>query len=333
MNPARRRQVLAIAGMALGPSAALGQAPTRGRPWRIGYLALRARPTAANPDLYYDAFVQGLRERGYVEGKNIVIEWRFAGGKFEVLPALAAELASLNADVLVTHSTPAAQALQRATRTTPIVFTAVGNPVESGLAASLSRPGGNITGQSNMTNDVSVKQLELLRAVLPGVDKVAVLVNPANATGLVIVDNVRTAAERLGMHVLAVSVRDAGEIEKAFAQIVQSQSRAVIVAPDSLFVARRSEIAQRSIANRIVCVSAFREDVVAGGLISYGPVQTEIYRRGASYVDRILKGAKPGELPIEQPTTFELFINATTASILAIQIPAAVSAQADRIVN
>lgn len=334
MSPERRRKLLVVAGAVLAaPHFAFSQAPTRGRPWRIGYLAVRSRPTAANPDAYYEAFVRGLRELGYVEGKNIIIEWRFADGRPEHLPRLAEELVKLKVDVLVTHSTPAAQVVQRATRAIPVVFIAVGNPVESGLAASLARPGGNVTGQANMTNEVSSKQLELLKNLMPSLARVAALVNPVNATGLVIVDNLRGASQRLGITVLQTNAGTVGEIDQAFSQMSQSQVQALIVAPDSLFIARRGQIAQQALSHRLASAFAFQEDVVAGGLVSYGPVQTDIYRRGALYVDRILRGANPGELPIEQPTLFELAINTRTAAFLNIRIPPALLTQADRIVD
>ena len=334
MDPGRRRQLTVIgSALLLGWRPGFGQAPTRGKPWRIGYLAVRARPSTASPDPYYDSFVRGLRDLGYAEGKNILIEWRFADGKPDNLPRLAEELVKLNLDVLVTHSTPAAQILQRATRTVPIVFMAVGNPVESGLAASLARPGGNVTGQSNMTNEVSGKQIELLKTLMPALAHVAVLVNPVNETALVIVQNIRAASQRMGVRVSQVDARTAAEIEKAFAVVAENRAQALIVAPDSLFIAGRSEIAQRALAQRLPSVYAFQEDAAAGGLLSYGPVQTDIYRRGALYVDRILRGAKPGELPIEQPTLFELVINARTASLLGMKVPPALRAQADRVID
>jgi putative ABC transport system substrate-binding protein len=334
VNLGRRRQLVAIAGAAIAaPQWAFSQAPTRGKPWRIGYLAVRSRPTPASPDAYYEAFVRGLRELGYVEGKNIVIEWRFADGRPENLPRLAEELVKLNLDVLVTHSTPAAQVVQRATRSIPVVFIAVGNPVESGLAASLARPGGNVTGQANMTNEVSSKQLELLKNLLPSLARVAALVNPVNATGLVIVQNLRIAAQRLGITVLQADARTVGEIDEAFVRMSQSQIQAVIVAPDSLFIARRTQIAQLALSHRLASAFAFQEDAAAGGLVSYGPAQTDIYRRGAVYVDRILRGANPGELPIEQPTVFELAFNARTASQLNIRIPPTLLTQADRVID
>ena len=335
MRSRLRRQVLiAAAAVVVAPfDAVLAQSAVRARPWRIGFLAVRSRPTSEKPDLYYDAFVSGLRERGYVEGRNIIIEWRFADGKLENVAALAAELAKLNLDVIVTHSTPAAQIVHRTTREVPIVFIAVGNPVESGLAASLARPGGNVTGQSNMTNEVSWKQLELLKSLAPATARVAVLVNPANATGMVIVENVQAAAQRLGVKVFPVHVRGAQELEAAFQAIAREQGQALIVAPDSLFIAQRAEIVRRAAGQQLASIFPFPEDAMAGGLLSYGPQQADIYRRGAMYVDRILKGARPADLPIEQPTRFELVVNAKTAAALGLKIPGAVLSQADRVID
>ena len=304
-----------------------------GRIYRIGFLGVRSRSTPSNPDTYYDAFLQGMRDLGYVEGKNLVIEWRFADGKTERLPGLAAELVKSNSEVLVTHSTPGAQVLHRATRTIPIVFMAVGNPIEIGLAKSLSRPGGNVTGQANMTNDVSSKQIQLLKELNPALSRVAVLINPENATNSVILENVQTAGQQLGIRIQPLRIRVPEEIAQAFDQATRERAEAIIVAADTLFIRQKKEIVQWAAKNRLASIFPFSEDTDAGGLMSFGPIQSDVYRRGALFVDKILKGAKPSELPIEQPTLFELVINVKTANALRIKIPPNLLVRADRLIK
>ena len=273
-------------------------AQQQGKVWRIGFLGARLRSTPSNPEVYYDAFVQGMRELGYVEGKNLVIEWRFADGKYERLPGLAAELVQMKVEVIVTHTTPAIQAAQRATRTIPIVAAVVGDPVGSGFAASLARPGGNITGLSNIAVDVSPKHIELLKTMIPRLSRVANLVNPGNSSHLAVLKSVQAAARQVGIKILPMDARAPEEIERGFATMARERAESVIVAPDPFFFQQRRQIAELALKNRVPSMFSFREEVAAGGLMSYGPNLTDFYRRAATYVDKILKGAKPGELPI-----------------------------------
>jgi putative ABC transport system substrate-binding protein len=300
---------------------------------RIGFLAPLSRSTPSHPDIYYDAFMQGMRELGYVEGRNLVIEWRFADGRFERLSGLAAELVRMNVDVIVTHSTPAIQALRRATSTVPIVFAVVFDPVGSGFAASLARPGGNITGLSVIDVDPSPKRLELLKTMLPALSRVAVLVNPGSSVHPAIVKSVQAAGQHAGMKVLPVDARTPEEIERGFATMSQERAEGVIIADDAFFRGRRQQIADLAAKNRMPAITPWREYVSAGGLMSYGQNIADSFRRAATYVDKILKGAKPGELPIEQPTRIHLAINRKTAKALGLTIPQELLLRADEVIE
>ena len=300
---------------------------------RIGFLAARSRSTASNPDPYYDAFVQGMRALGYVDGKNLIIEWRFADGKYERLPGLATESVRLKLEVIVTHGTPSVEALQRATSTIPIVHAAVGNPVVSGFAASLARPGGNITGLSLMSIDVNPKRLDLLKIMMPGLSRTAVLVNPGNSTLPADLKSVQVAAQQIGVNVLPVDARTPEQIERGFAAMRRERADAVIVLGDSFFVGQRRQIAELAAQNRLPSMFYYREDVQAGGLMSYGQNLADHYLRAATYVDKVLKGAKPSELPIEQPTKIHLAINRKTAKALGLAIPQELLLRADEVIE
>ena len=323
-----RRHFLAVS-LIVASGAAGGQP----KPRRIGFLGVRSRSTPQKPDPYYDAFNAKLRELGYIEGKNIIVEWRFADGKYERLPGLADELVKSNVEVLVTHSTPGAQTLQRATSTVPIVFMAVGNPLELGLVRSLSRPGGNITGVANMTNEVGPKQVQLLKAVLPKLSRIGVLFNPQNTTAIVILESVQNAGHQIGVQSLPLSVRRAEEIEAAFGDAQNARIEALIVAADALFIGDRRQIIDRAAKMRLPAMFAFPEDAEAGGLMSYGPSLTDVYARAAVYVDKILKGAKAGEIPVEQPTQFSLVINAKTAGAIGLKLSDSLLSRADRVIR
>jgi putative ABC transport system substrate-binding protein len=309
------------------------RAQEQGKIRRIGFLAPLSRSTPSHPDIYYDAFMQGMRELGYVEGRNLVIEWRFADGRFERLSGLAAELVRMNVDVIVTHSTPAIQALRRATSTVPIVFAVVFDPVGSGFAASLARPGGNITGLSVIDVDPSPKRLELLKTMLPALSRVAVLVNPGSSVHPAIVKSVQAAGQHAGMKVLPVDARTPEEIERGFATMSQERAEGVIIADDAFFRGRRQQIADLAAKNRMPAITPWREYVSAGGLMSYGQNIADSFRRAATYVDKILKGAKPGELPIEQPTRIHLAINRKTAKALGLTIPQELLLRADEVIE
>ena len=328
----RRRASLALgAGMVLLPLDLLGQVHSGVR--RIGFLGVRSRSTPSNPDAHYDAFVQGMGELGYVEGKNLLIEWRFADGKFERLPELAAELVALKVEIIVSHATQGTQAAQRATSTIPIVFPAVSDPVGSGFVASLARPGGNITGQSNMNVDVSLKLVELLKAMVPALSRVAVLMNPSNSTHSGILKDVQTAAKRFGVKTVPIGARNPGEIELGFATMAREHAGAAIVTADVLFLGQRRQIAVLAIKNRLPTMFPFSEGVEAGNLMSYGQNLAEFYRHAATYVDKILKGAKPADLPVEQATRFELAINRKTARAIGLTIPQSILLRADRVIE
>ena len=329
---ARRRLLIALAAGALAaPLSSLAQ--QQGKVRRIGFLAVRSRSTPSNPDAYYDVFTQAMRELGYVEQKNLVIEWRFADGKYERFPSLAAELVRMKPDVIVTHSTPATQALQRATSTIPIVAAAFGDPVASGFAASLARPGGNITGLSLISIDVSQKHLEFLKAMVPKLSRVAVLVDPNTSSLVPILKSVQAAAQAIGVGVLPVEARDPEEIERGFAAMRRERADAVIILPDSFFIGLRRQITELAVQNRLPSMFSLREDVEAGGLISYGLNLTDNYRRAATYVDKIFKGAKPSELPIEQPTKIHLAINLKTAKALGLVVSKEMLFRADEVIE
>jgi putative ABC transport system substrate-binding protein len=274
-----------------------------------------------------------MRELGYVEGENLAIEWRSADGMLERLPALAAEMARLKVDVIVVAGTLATSAAQKATATIPIVFGAVSDPVASGFVNSLARPGGNITGLSNILSDISPKHFELLLEISPGLSRVAVLANPANASHAAIQKSVQAAAQSAKVKALFVEARTAQEIESAFVTIARESAGAVIVVLDPFFNQQRRQIAELAAKNRLASINAYQDFAQAGGLMSYGENLAESFRRAAAYVDRILKGAKPGDLPVEQPMKLELVINGKTAKALGITIPQSVLLRADRVID
>ena len=274
-----------------------------------------------------------MRDLGYVEGKNLAIEWRFAEGEYERLPGMAAELVQLKVDVIMALGPPAIVAAQKATTTIPIVVVTSVDPVGAGFVKSLARPGGNITGLSNLAGDISSKHLEMLLAVMPKVSRVAVLVNPANPAHAAMLKNVQATAQKIGIKVLPVQAQTPHEIEGAFSMMSREAVGAVIVALDPFLIQQERQIAELAVKHRLPSIFANREYAEAGGLLSYGQNQVDIYRRAATYVDKILKGAKPGELPIEQPTKFELVINLKTAKALGIIIPQSLLLRADEVIQ
>ncbi len=300
---------------------------------RIGILSARSRSTSSNPDPFFDAFVHGMRELGYVEGKNLTVEWRYADGKHERLPALAAELVQLKPDVIVTHATPAVHALKRTTNTIPIVMTSVNDPVGSGFVANLARPGGNITGLTLLTIDLNPKQLELLQIMVPALSRVALVMNPGTSSHPAILKSVQAAAQARGVQVVPVHAGNPDEIERGFDKMKQDGVNAAIFATDSLWALQRRQIAQLAVKYRLPTVNVDRLFVEAGGLLSYGTNIADSYRRAATYVDKILKGAKPGDLAIEQPTKFHLAINGKTAKALGLEIPQEMRLRADEIIE
>jgi len=297
---------------------------------RIGFLT-----PAADPRLR-EAFLQGLRDLGYVEGRNLVIEIRSAEGKFQRLPALAAELVALKVDVIVVGGTPAALAAKQATTILPIVVSAAGDLVASGLVTSLTRPGGNVTGLSMLSSDLVGKCLELLKQAVPGVSRVAVLWQPGvldEHTEKDILKGAEVAARALGVQLQFVEARGPKDFDRAFSEITRARSGALTVLPSSMFLSERRRLVDLAAKNRLPAVYFVREFVDAGSFMSYGPNLPDLSRRAATYVDKILKGAKPGDLPIEQPTKFELVINLKTAQALGLTIPPSLLQRADQVIE
>ena len=271
-----------------------------------------------------------MRELGYLEGKNLVIEWRIADGKFERLPALAAELVQLKVDVIVAVASPAISAAQKATATIPIVMATTGDPVSSGFVKSLARPGGNITGLSNMGGDTGAKDVDLLLSVVPKLARIGVLVSPTSTTYRAISESVKAGAQKAGVKTLVAEVSTPEEIERAFAMMARENVGAVIVGAAPFFSLRRPQLAELAIRYRMPSIFGNRAYVEAGGLMSYGQKIADNYLRAASYVDKIFKGAKPGDLPVEQPITLELVINLKTANALGLTVPPTLLARAGR---
>ena len=317
----------ALCGFALAPVLTL-RAQQKSGVRRIGFLVPGASTTRV-----YEGFRRGMREQGYVEEKNIVVQSRYAGGDYARLAALAAEIVRSNVDVVVAGTTLSVQAAQRATASTPIVMVAVPDPVGEGFAASLSRPGGNFTGLSNIVTEVSVKHVELLRAALPKLARVAVLINPQNPSDSLILEQINGAAYARGLKVLAVEASTENQIDAGFGAMARAQTEALIVAVDAYFDVHAKRITSMALRNRLPTIFSNREMTEAGGLMSYGQDLTEHYRRAAAYVDKILKGAKPGNLPIEQPTVLELVINRGTAAALGLAIPQELELRADRFIT
>ncbi len=317
--------VTLILGLLFSPLAAAQQAE---RVRRIGFLSA---PTPSPAMI--DAFRQGLRENGYVEGRSVLIEWRSAEGKAEQLPGLAAELVRLKAEVIVTVASLATLAAKKATNTIPIVFTQVGDPVGSGIVASLARPGANVTGLSNVTVDLTGKRLELTKEAVPALKSVAILTNPADPLHTSYLKETKIAAGGLRLEVRVVDVRHPSELEPAFTTIVQARVQAVVLAPGPFIFTHRTQIANLSTKARVPVVGWDRELAESGALISYGPNRLEILRRAAVYVDKILKGAKPADLPVEEPMRFELVVNLKTAKALGLTIPQSVLLRADDVMK
>ncbi len=316
-------------GALSAPLAADAQ-PT-GKVYRIGYLGAGSATVSQRP---VEAFREGLRELGLVEDQNIVIDYRFAEGRFDRLPDLAAELVRLKVDVIMAGPTPLAVAAKNATGTIPIVVAGVGDPVELGLIASLARPGGNVTGLSfSVGMDIFGKGLELLREAVPKFRRVAILSNPVNPSHALAITNVKAAAGSLGVQLQLLEAREPNEFDGAFAAMAKERVDALLVVADGMFIFHRARLADLAAKNRVPSIHGVRENVEAGGLMSYGPSTVAAWRRAAFFVDRILKGAKPADLPVEQPTKFELVINLKTAKTLGLDMPASLLARADEVIE
>jgi putative ABC transport system substrate-binding protein len=308
------------------PRATAAQPP--GKVYRIGYLA-----TIPPPAHLWEALLDGLREHGYSEGRNLVFERRFSEGHTERFAAFAAEMVQLRVDCIIAITTPAALAVKKATTTMPIVMTTAIDPVRAGLVVSLARPGGTVTGNAILYPELSSKRLEFLKDVVPGLSRVVVLWNAANPANASVWQATQAAAGALGLVLHSQEVRDAQDFEGVFARTAQAHPEALLVLDDALIAIRRQHIAEFATQQHLPSVFAARESVVAGGLMSYGPSLPALFRRAATYVDKILQGVKPADLPMEQPMQFELVINLKTAQALGITIPPHLLMLADEVIR
>jgi putative ABC transport system substrate-binding protein len=322
----RRRDFIALVSNAVAawPLGALAQEP--GKIWRMGFIA-------QGYETFYDALFEGLRELGYAEGRNLIVERRYAEGHAERFPEFAAEMVRLKVDIIVVSTTPAALAVKNATTTIPVVFPNAISPVESGVVASLAHPGGNVTGGAAQTAILSTKRLAILKEVVPRLSRGAVLWNAANPALAYPWRQTQSAAGELGVTLQSIEVRDPKDIASAFAMMAQDHFDALIVLQDALTLQHRKEIIDFAIEKRLPGMFVAKEWVVAGGLMSYGESLPDMYRRGAYFVDKILKGAKPADLPVEQVTKFELVLNLKTAKTMGLVIPATFLATADDVIE
>jgi putative ABC transport system substrate-binding protein len=330
----RRAFLGGLAGSLLAAPLA-AQAQQAAKVYRIGILG-NVPLTDPGGARLWEVFIQGLRDLGYVEDRNLMIEYRSAEGKPERLPALAAELVGLKVDVIVAPNTPAALAAKQATRILPIVFIGAGDPVTSGLVTSLARPGGNVTGLSVLSTELVGKWLELLQQAVPGVGRVAALWQPGamdERTDRDMFKGAEVAARALGVRLQFVEARGPADFERAFSDMIRANADALTVRPAPMFISERRRLVDLAAKNRLPAVYAWREFVDAGGLMAYGPTGADLYQRAATYVDKILRGAKPADLPVEQPTKFELSINLKTAKALGLTIPQSVLGRADHVVE
>ena len=323
-----RRRLLLVAGLAslLAPRYVQAQSA----PYRIGFLGNSTPALEAN---LIGPFRQGLRDLGYVEGRNLVIEWRWAEGNYDRFPKLVAELVAQKVALIVTAGTPASLAVEKTAPTIPLVMVAVGDPVGTGLVKSLSLPGGNATGLTSIAPDLEGKRLELLKEIVPELERVSFLWNPSNPFHVISERHARTAARELRIDLHSAAVRTSADFDRAFAEIQAQHPGGLIMLADRVFLHNRDRIIAFVEKNHLPAVYAYRELVDAGGLMSFGPNYAEMHRRAAYYVDRILKGAKPGDLPIELPSKFELIINVKRAKALGLMLPEAVLLRADEIVR
>jgi ABC-type uncharacterized transport system substrate-binding protein len=326
----RRREFVMLLGGAAAAWPLAARAQNAGKIPRVGFMG---NSTAALEANLVEPFRAGLRELGYREGSNIVIEYRWADGRYERFPALVAELLAVPVDVIVTAGTPAALAVKKATSSVPLVMIAVGDPIGTGIVPSLARPGGNITGLSSIAPDLEGKRLELLREVLPKLSHVGLLLNPLNPFHEASMRQAFTAAQALGIELQSLEVRRSGDLEGAFAAILRRKPGALLILADRVFLHNRKRMMDFATEQRLPSVNAYRELVEAGGLMSYGPSYEDMHRRAADYVDKILKGAKPGDLPVEQPTKFTLIVNLKAAHAIGVDVPPLLLARADEVIE
>ena len=329
MNNRRKLLVALGAGALAAPFDALSQQ----QPAKVRRIGLLSPLSLADAALWQEAFRLGLRDLGWVEGKNISIEYRYAEGKNDRLPEFAADLVRLKIDLIVAEATSDALAAQKATRTIPIVMASAGDPVASGLVESLARPGGNITGLSQMNQELVGKRLELLKEMVPKLSRVAVLWNPQNPVSTLSWKELQLPARALSLQLHSMEVRSPNEFDKAFEDATMARAGALFIAGDPVVATNLKRIAGLAAKSRLPSMYNTSEFVDAGGLVAYGIDRTDLFRRAATYVDKILKGGKPGDLPIEQPTKFELVVNMKAAKALGITIPQSILVRADKMIE
>lgn len=330
MNKRRKLIVALGAGALAAPFGSFAQ--QQGKVWRAGFIGFIRRPASLDTH-FIGAFPRGMRELGYVEGKNLVIEWRWADSNAERLSGIAAELASLQVDVIITASAPSTRAAQKATSTIPIVTLSDPDPIANGFVASLARPGGNITGLSTIGVDLGPKLLEMLRSVVPKLSRLALLMDADSPAAQARLTNVQAASRTIGVTTVGIEARSPQEIENAFSKMVREKFGGVIVASGPFLNQQVRQISELAVKHRLPTAGGIREYAEAGGLMSYGASLTDMCRRGATYVDKIFKGAKPADLPVEQPTKFELFINRKTAKALGLKIPYSLQIMTDKVIE
>jgi putative ABC transport system substrate-binding protein len=330
INHLRRRDFVTLLG---GAAVAWPRAAHAQQPAKIPRIGFMGNSTAALEANLVGPFGERLRELGYEEGRNVAIEYRWAEGHYDRFPALVAELLAAKVDVIVTAGTPASLAVKKATSTVPLVMVAVGDPVGTGLVPSLAQPGGNITGLSSIAPDLEGKRMELLREVVPKLSHVAFFLNPLNPFHTVSMRQAHAAAQTLGIKLQALEVRASEDLDGAFATIVKEKPDALLILADRVFLHDRERMMDFATQHRLPSVNAYRELVEAGGLMSYGPSYEDMHRRAADYADKILKGAKAGDLPIEQPTKFTLIINLKAAKMLGLDVSPMLVARADEVIE
>ena len=326
----KRRKFLTLCGGAVLAWPLAVRAQPMAKVWHVGMLETTAATLNATN---LDAFKQALRQLGYIEGQNLIVEYRSGDGHIERFPQLAAELVRLNVDIIITRGTPAALAAKKATATIPIVMAAIGEPVETGMVASLARPGGNVTGLSAFVTELTAKRIEIMREVIPQLSRMALIDNMANRSVPAQWDETKRAAFALGIQPQLYDVRKAEDIERAFSSAIAQRVNALSVGNDSVVIANRIQVVQLAAKHRLPAIYATRDFVDAGGLLSYAAHYPDLYRRAAAYVDKIFKGAKPADLPVEQPTKFEIVVNLKAASALGLTVPSTLLARADEVIE
>jgi ABC-type uncharacterized transport system substrate-binding protein len=327
----KRREFITL----LGGAAAAWPLAARAQQARVpvlGFVSFAQREATLQAS-WYQAFHDGLRELGWMPGSNVLIEYRFADNDPGRLTALTHELVRLKPDAIFVPTRPALPTVKEITTTIPIVFVSLGDPIAEGWVATLARPGANLTGVAGLSPDLAGKRLELLRELVPSLAKVAVLWNPANRAEEVAVKATETAAQSLGMSVGVEHAGNSSEFDRVFSAIARSGAKAVVVLPDPMFLANRQQLVELTNRSRLPAIYMETGFVAVGGLISYGPNFTELFRRAAAYVDKILKGAKPGDLPVEQPTKFELSINLKAAAAIGVTVPTSILLRADEVIE